>query len=602
MKRIIYYMSAILLLLAGALASCSSEVEGDSYYTFTGETVTSYCAGQPSLSIFSKIIQESGQANLLSTYGHYTCFIPTDSAFEAYFKNTNTTYEDLTKEDKVNIVFNHIIRSVTDDYYTKNFTEGALKTANMNNRYIVISYVPNSEGGNDIMVNKMAKITTPDVELHNGVVHVVNRVLVPSEETLGAVLGQQPQFSIFSKAFNLTHLNDSIKETYDMSYKCPYTSEYTTVLGYTMKTIQQKKLGYTLFAEPDSVFRAHGINSVEDLVKFASTYYGSEDINDYTSRNNPLNKFISYHLLNRQMSTNSFVYPGRNTAPGAMDLHYEYYETFLKYRLIEFKAGNRLNMLRDGSYVGVNEAQSNISGINGFIHCLTDILVYDENNMVNDVLDKRLRIDPYSVPPELTNNNIRWSLKSYTMTPGFCGEYFKFNDATKFIMWGSEYWDDYQADEMSIRGWYDFTMRMPPVPPGTYEIRIGYSVRPWGGLAQIFIDGNIVGIPIDFKTNATDPKIGWIADDDTKDNGVENDRTMRNRGYMKAPSSVINWGYGTTLRQSSADIRVILGTFTFQDYAPHYLRTKNIESEMGEFHFDYIEYVPVDVIENEDRN
>ncbi|MGI6224267.1 MAG: fasciclin domain-containing protein [Prevotella sp.] len=602
MKRILSCITVLLFAVAGVLSSCSSNVEGDNYYTFTGETVSSYCANHDSTSIFSKIIQDAGLSDLLSTYGHYTSFIPTDSAFEVYFKSRSITYDDLTDSDKVNIVYNHIIRSTTTEYLTTDFTEGALKTANMNNRFIVISYQKNDLGSNDILVNKVAKIIQRDIELHNGVVHLIDHVLVPSDETLGNVISQYPQFSLFSEAFDLTHLNDSILESYDMSYECPYTSEYTNVLGYSMKTIQQKKLGYTLFAEPDSVFHAAGINSIETLVEFASKYYGTEDMDDYTSRNNPLNKFISYHLLDRQMSTNSFIYSGPNTTTAGMNERYEYYETMLQYRLIQFKAGNQINTLKDGTYVGIDESQSNISGMNGFIHCLTDILVYDEDNMVNDVLNKRMRFDPYSVPPELTNNNIRWSLTSYTMTPEFCGEYFKFNDATKFIMWGSNYWDDYQADEMSIRGWYDFTMRMIPVPPGTYEIRLGYSTRAWGGLAQIFIDGDIIGIPIDFKTNGKDPKIGWVADDETTDNGVENDRIMRNRGYMKGPASAQNWGYSVTLRNASDCLRVILGTFTFQEYGPHYFRAKNIESELGEFHFDYMEYVPVDVLDNEDRN
>lgn len=593
-----------------ALTACDSDsLSGDSYYTFTGETVASYCENNPeSFSIFSQIIKDSGEESLLSTYGHYTAFIPTDSAFSAYFAENGESLESLTKEEKQEIVFNHVIRSTSIDYLTKDFQEGALGTSNMNNRYMIISYEARGDR-NAIIVNKMAEILKPDIELHNGVVHAINHVLVPSDETLGSILLTMPRYQIFAKGFQLTGLNDSIAETYDMTYQSPYTSEFVDILGYTMKPLQQRRLGYTLFAEPDDVMRAAGIHSVEDLVAYAERFYGTDDRGQYTSRRNALNRFFSYHLLNRQMSTNAFVYSGPCTTQAYMDKRYEYYETFLEYRLIEFRAGNRLNMQRSGKYVGVNEGESNIDGMNGFIHSLTDMLVYDESIMQNDVLNKRIRFDAYAIPPQLTNNNIRWKLTNldgfggYTMSPDYCGEYFKFNEASKFIMWASDGWTNYQADEISVRGWYDVTVRMLPVPPGTYEVRLGYTARSWGGIAQIFVDDKIIGIPVSFNYTGAQPQIGWIDDAETTDNGAENDKMMRNRGYMKGPNSVLApYGSGKTLRQQIGALRFIVGTFTFQEYGPHYFRAKNVESENGEFHFDYIEYIPVSLIDTEDKD
>lgn len=598
---------AMALLSVCVVSSCSSDaVDDDSYYTFTGETVSSYLENHPNtFSVFTKIMKDAGMETLLSVYGHYTCFIPTDSAFNVYFQQQGITYENLTDNDKSNIVNNHIIRGQSMSYLTRNFSEGALSSANMNNRYIVISYVQGVDSTNTIMVNKSARIIVPDVDVHNGVVHVIDHVMVPSEESVGNMLETLPKFSIFGQAMKMTHLADSMLENYDMSYVSPYATEYVNVLGYTMHTLMQKKLGYTIFAEPDSVFQANGINSVEDLIGLAQRYYGTANSSDYTSRDNALNKFVSYHLLNRQMSTNSFLYSGKNTSTYYADKRYEYYETMLQYRLMEIKGGNKINAWKDGTCVTLNEQQSNISAANGYIHCLNNILVYDEDVMRNDVLNKRIRFDAYSIAPELTNNNIRWRLSgndAYTMPGNYCPGYFTFNDATKFIMWASQYWDNYQEDEISLRGWYDFTVRMLPVPPGTWEIRLGYSPRDWGGLAQVFIDGKIIGIPVDFATKADDPKIGWIKDSQTSDNGKENDKAMRNRGYMKGPASVINFGYQTTLRDNKGCLRKILDTRSFQEYAPHYFRAKNIQSESGEFHFDYIEYCPVSLIDQEDKD
>ena len=588
---------SMLLLLTTAMAACNGDdMSQESYYTVRGETVSSLCEHTPDrFSMMYRVLQESGQETLLATYGHYTAFLPTDSAFSDWLAERGTTLDALTAEEKRDIVFNHIIRSTSVDYLSKDFQEGALPVTNMNGRYMVIGYEFNAGmQQNDIYVNRTGRIVEPDIEVHNGVVHAIDHVLEPSDETLGALLDQMPDFSIFAEALRLTHLNDSMAETYDTSFRNPFTSEFVNVLGYKMKTLQQRRLGYTVLAEPDDVFLSAGISSIDDLTQLARQYYGTADADDPTSRENALNRFVAYHLLDRQMSTNTLIYQGRNTSLTAMDKRYEYYETMLRYRLIEVKAGNKINTQRDGTFVGLDESHSNISGMNGFIHRLTDLLVYDEQVMQQDVLNKRIRFDAYAIPPQLTNNNIRWKLNNldgfggFTMSPDYCGDYFRFNDASKFIMWSSDYWTNYQSDEISVRGWYDVTVRMLPVPPGTYEIRLGYSARSWGGIAQLFVDGQIIGIPVSFNYTGEQPQIGWISDEQTTDNGAENDKMMRNRGYMKGPNSVYAINGQKTLRQNVGSLRFIVGTFTFQDYAPHYFRVKNIESELGEFHFDYL--------------
>lgn len=606
MKTKYIIIACLLFVPLAVFYSCTSDdVKDDSLYTFTGETVSSFCENREDLSLFYQMIDETGYKSLLAIYGHYTCFAPTNDAFETYFKEEGITYGDLSKEDKTIILNDHIIKGTSSEYMSDDFQEGALPTPNMSERYLVISFVLSEDETQVIMVNKDAPITSKDNEVHNGVVHIVGKVVRPSQNDLLSVMKDAGYFQLFAEAFELTNLSDSISEIYDYSYEDPHPGvDKVNVVGYDVGVVHTKKFGYTILAETDEAFRNAGINNLNDLIEYAKKYYGTDDLNDYTSRNNPLNKFISYHMLDRQMPTNSFVYSGANTSAYAMDQRHEYYETMLHLRLIEFKAGNQINTLSDGSYVGVDESLSNLDGMNGYVHALTDILVYDEDIMINDVLHKRLRVDGYAIPPQFTNNNIRWKLLdgAKTIPPEFCGDHFEFNPACKIILWASESWDDHQADEISIRGWYDFTLRLPPVPPGTYEIRFGYNAVDWRGIAQLFIDGEIVGIPVDLSINGADPRVGWVADSETTDNGVENDKMMRNRGYMKSGAAIYNSGYTTSLRNARNDLRVIIGTFTFQEYDYHYFRAKNVEREDGEFHLDFIEYVPVSYLDKETRD
>ena len=608
MKRIFRF--AKLVLCAAALTfvatGCSEDVNEDSYYTFTGDTVASYCAADENYSTFAQLLEDTNLSALLSTFGHYTCFLPGNEAFDRYFAEIGKTYADLTDAEKREIVYNHVIKSAAKDYLSEYFEEGSLPESNMNEKYVTISYqVDPAGGGLTINVNKTSTILEKDIEVHNGVIHVIDNVLTSSEEFLLNVLEGEGNYTIFAEAMKITHLNDSTERIIDENYVSPYPSGEVKRGEMVFKVPTTKRYGYTLFAEPDDVMRAAGINSIEDLKAYAARYYGNADANDPTSRENALNKFVAYHILDRQMSTNSFIYNGACTSANFMSERKEYYETMYTYRLMEIKAGNRINMQRNGSYVGLNESKSNLSGVNGFVHSLTSMLVYDEDVMTNDVLNKRIRFDFYNVPPELTNNNIRWQLtgladaSGYVIPNDFCSKHLAFSDETEITMWASEGWTNFEADELKLNGWYDFTLRMLPVPPGSYEIRIGYRQESWRGIAQLFVDNEIQGIPRDLRIAGSDPQVGWIADTGTPTD-AENDKAMRNRGYMKAPASIWTLQGQKTLRDTETCLRIIVGQFNFQEYGAHYLRGKNVYAPDQEFHGDYIEIIPTSLLDTED--
>ena len=611
-------LAAACLMMGAAVSSCSDDVKDDAYYTFTGQTVASYCAENLDMfSTFYALIEDTGNFSLLSTYGHYTCFAPDNAAFEEYFTSIGKNYDSLTLDEKREIVYNHVIKSGAIDFTSDRFEEGALSEATMSDNYIVISYKTDDAGaGLVIYVNKDVPIIERDIEVHNGVVHHVGAVIRPTKEFIGdiivdpAVTGNR-SFRIFSEALQLTHLADSLVKTYDEHYVCPAEdgSGMVQVGGRPMRVPVMKRYGYTLFAEPDDVMAAEGINSIDDLKAYAARYY-SDDNPDYTSRDNALNKFVAYHILDRQMSTNAMLYGGKATAPNSMRDRVEFYETMYEYHIIKVNVGIVLNRSERNrnDYVGVDETCSNLSAINGYVHSLSSMLVYDRDRMENDVLNCRIRFDMFNVAPELTNNNIRWQLENiaapaqgYTIPHDFCSKHLSFTKETEITMWASIYWDVHQADELKLNGWYDFTLRMIPVPPGSYEVRVGYRPESWRGIAQFFIDGEIQGIPRDLRVTGHDPQVGWIADTGGPQDS-ENDKAMRNRGYMKAPASMWSNHDNCSLRDisSSPPLRLIIGTVNFQDYGAHYLRAKNVYAADREYNGDYIELIPTNLIDTED--
>ena len=64
--------SVAVLCLSGMQMSCNSDdIDADAMYTFTGETVASFCQNDPELSDFYQLITKCGADALLEVYGHY---------------------------------------------------------------------------------------------------------------------------------------------------------------------------------------------------------------------------------------------------------------------------------------------------------------------------------------------------------------------------------------------------------------------------------------------------------------------------------------------------------------------------------------------------
>ena len=85
-----------------------------------------------------------------------------------------------------------------------------------------------------------------------------------------------------------------------------------------------------------------------------------------------------------------------------------------------------------------------------------------------------------------------------------------------------------------------------------------------------------------------------LADERTLDNGLENDKLMRNIGWMKGPVSFIDWD-GYTARDKRYSMRKII---TRKFFAPgrHTIRFRYVGERANEMLLDYLEFVPLNII------
>lgn len=600
-RKAVFYVLSLLV-----MAGCNPEIDERYVTTFTGDMIYSYMnKDTATYSEYLRYVNKAGLKGMLSAYGEYTCLPPTNDAFRIYYQSRGPkfTFDSLTTEEVNYIARTHVVNM---KYMTEVLSDGVIPNVNMNDRVIEILFSNDSvTGKSKILLNRESEVIEKDVEVYNGVIHTINRVLTPSMAQLPDLMGADPELSIFHAALMLTGMNDSLLLIEDLSYNpklYQYKDEYNT---YNIPTPPTRKYGYTAFVESDAVFNANGINSVEDLIRKAEEWYpNSSAANDFTNRNNSLNKFISYHLIEKKVNANQFYY--NVSAPKNIEL-YEFLETMYTHRIMKIsnkglRAGMAANInadTQDAVYV-TNKSKTTV---NGLYHFLDKVLVYTDN--VEYMLsNSRIRFDFSSLMPEMMNNNLRLSNSQnnssgdrFGIPPGYF-KYIKQSKDTRFIYLAGKdrMWHNYQGDEMMGLGTYDLTVRLLPVPPGTYELRFGYSGNTQRSVTQLYVDGKPIGIPLDLRMRKTDPKIGWISDAETDDNGVEIDKAMRNRGFMNAPVTMVIGQNSTPLREEIYPMRRIVGTFTFETYEPHYIRFRSVlENPSAQAMMDYFEFVPKSV-------
>ena len=73
-------------------SSCKEDIDESNLYTFTGETIEDYLANRPEqFSDFNYLLTRIGYDKILSAYGTYTCFAPTNEAVAEYL---DSLYDD----------------------------------------------------------------------------------------------------------------------------------------------------------------------------------------------------------------------------------------------------------------------------------------------------------------------------------------------------------------------------------------------------------------------------------------------------------------------------------------------------------------------------
>ena len=149
------------------LASAAALLLGACATTPAPRNISQTAAATPELSTLTRLLKEADLTETLQGAGPFTVFAPTDAAFKAV---PAATMEALAK-DKARLKAVLTYHVVPGALVSADLKNGPLKTVQGANVALYRS-------GTFLTVEE-ALITTPDVRASNGVIQVVDKVLIP---------------------------------------------------------------------------------------------------------------------------------------------------------------------------------------------------------------------------------------------------------------------------------------------------------------------------------------------------------------------------------------------------------------------------------------
>ncbi len=142
--------------------------------TPAGKTIVEIAAGNPDFSTLVTAVSAAGLAETLSGPGPFTVFAPTNEAFAKLPAGTvETLLEPANKEQLAAVLTYHVVPAAV---MAKDVKPGTVETVNGATFTVAV------EDGSVILTDgqgNKAKVITTDIVASNGVIHVIDAVLLP---------------------------------------------------------------------------------------------------------------------------------------------------------------------------------------------------------------------------------------------------------------------------------------------------------------------------------------------------------------------------------------------------------------------------------------
>lgn len=143
-------------------------------------TVVDIATGDENFSTLVAALDTAGLVETLQGEGPFTVFAPTNAAFEALLSDLGVTADELlARDDLSDILTYHVVPQellAADVLAAVDSAGGTAEVETVNGEPISVSV-----DGDSVVINGSATVTMTDLQAGNGVVHVIDAVLIPGQ-------------------------------------------------------------------------------------------------------------------------------------------------------------------------------------------------------------------------------------------------------------------------------------------------------------------------------------------------------------------------------------------------------------------------------------
>ena len=220
--RILFALAA-----AATLVACGDDKD-DTTNTGPTQDIVQLAQGNPDLSILVEAVGAAELAATLQGAGPYTVFAPTNAAFASLLTELNVS--------KAELLANKPLLTAVLKYHV--LTSKVAKADIPLGKAITPfggGFFKIETSGADVIIqdgrNRTAKITATDIAAKNGLVHVIDRVILPADKDIVDTALALPDFSILAEAVQAADLVTTLKGAGPFTVFAPTNEAFANLLG-----------------------------------------------------------------------------------------------------------------------------------------------------------------------------------------------------------------------------------------------------------------------------------------------------------------------------------------------------------------------------------
>lgn len=171
----IFSLVAMIAIGLFTLTSCEKDDNNDNNMNNTSKSIAGIASADPQFSILVQALTKTGLTSTLSNSGSFTVFAPTNTAFETLFAKLGVSGIDQLSADALRpILLYHVLGTKA---ISTGLSSGYVSTLSpaVGGRFVSLKI--DITGG--VKLNSSSMVTKADIMASNGVIHVIDQVLLP---------------------------------------------------------------------------------------------------------------------------------------------------------------------------------------------------------------------------------------------------------------------------------------------------------------------------------------------------------------------------------------------------------------------------------------